>query len=198
VPAAPINPGPPETGIKPDADSSKAQKDAEKVALEKKLAEAEKKLADEKKAAEKSSAKVEPSAPAAVVPSHPPVPEPPKQQQPPPITNDACVVVSVKGPDGLPASGIRVGLMEQPPNPRGSVFNGRTGPLGRWQTCGLTAGSHVSVGVFGPRGALRGGKQGILLVRGQNFVEIQVNNREIDPDEPPSEKGPKRRRFPRP
>ena len=182
-------------------DASKAQSDSERVALEKKLAETEKKLAEEKKAANKDAAK--PEAPAPAVGVAPPQPEPPKQQpapskqQPAPVVSeDACVVVSVKGSDGQPVAGMRVGLIEQSPNPRGSVLNGRTGPLGRWQSCGLTAGSRVSVGVFGPRGAMRAGKQGILLARGQNFVEIQVNRgAESDEEQPfPARKRP---RFPR-
>jgi serine/threonine protein kinase len=194
APAAPTNPSSPETGIKKaDADSSKAQKDAEKVALEKKLAEAEKKLADEKKAAEKSATRAEPSAPAAVVPSHPAVPEPPKQQ-PPPVTNNACVAVSVTSRDGQPVPQMRVAVM-QDPDKSATVFNGRTNFNGRWQSCGLTAGQRIKVGVFGPRGALLGGKQAVLS-SGQNSVEIQIN-RQFAPDEEPFERGRKRQRFPR-
>jgi hypothetical protein len=191
---APTNPGLPETGIKKaEADSSKAQNDAEKVALEKKLAEAEKKLAGEKKAAEKNATKAEPSAPAAPVPSHPAVPEPPKQQ-PPPVTNNACVAVSVTGLDGQPAPQMRVAVM-QDPDKSATVLNGRTNFNGRWQSCGLTAGQRIKVGVFGPRGALLGGKQAVLS-SGQNSVEIQIN-RQFAPDEEPFERGRKRQRFPR-
>jgi hypothetical protein len=192
---APTNPSLPETGIKKaEADSSKAQNDAEKVALEKKLAEAEKKLAGEKKAAEKSAAKVEPSVPAAVVPSHPAVPEPPKQQSPP-VTNNACVAVSVTGLDGQPAPQMRVAVM-QDPDKSSTVLNGRTNFNGRWQSCGLTAGQRIKVGVFGPRGALLGGKQAVLT-SGQNSFEIQIN-RQFAPDGEPFEKARKRQRFPRP
>ena len=193
APATPTNPGSPETGVKkPDADSSKAQKGAEKAALEKKLAEAEKKLADEKKA-EKSATKAEPSAPAAVVPSHPAVPEPPKQQ-PPPVTNNACVAVSVTGRDGQPVPQMRVAVQDA--DKSAIVFNGRTNFNGRWQSCGLTAGQRIKVGVFGPRGALLGGKQAVLT-SGQNSFEIQIN-RQFAPDAEPLEKGRKRQRFPPP
>jgi len=79
--------------------------------------------------------------------------------------------------------------------PGGAPLGGRTGPLGRWQTCGLTSGRSVSVAVFGPRGALLGGRQAIVLTRGQNLVEIQVNRVGNTDDEP--YQGPRKRRFPR-
>jgi hypothetical protein len=189
APAQPTAPASEAVVRKPD-ESSKAQSDAEKAALEKRATEAEKKLAEEKKAVNKNNAKQEAPAPAVLPPA---VPEPPKEQPTQSQTNTACVVVSVKGPDGQPVSGIRIGLIEQ----AGGSFNGRTGPLGRWQTCGLTAGSRVSVGVFGPRGALRGGKQGVLLARGPNFVEIQITKRADRDDDDEPVQGPRRRRFPR-
>jgi hypothetical protein len=193
--ASPSKADTPEAVVKkPETDSAKVV-DAEKAALEKKLAEAEKKLAAEKKAADKIETKPEPSTPAAVAPSKPVLPEPPKQQPAPVVSNNACIAVSIKGRDGLPAAGVRVGVKEEAPN-SGGPLGGRTGPLGRWQSCGLSAGSRVSVGVFGPRGALLGAKQGILLERGQNFVEIQVN-RGGETDEQPFERGRKRLRFPR-
>jgi serine/threonine protein kinase len=195
APSAPTTSSSPETGIKKaDAENSKAQTDMEKVALEKKLAEAEKKLADEKKAAEKSAPKAAPSPPAAVVPSHPAVPEPPKLQ-PPPVANDACVAVSVTGRDGLPVPQMRVALMQEP-DKSATVFNGRTNFNGRWQSCGLTAGQRIKVGVFGPRGALLGSKQAVLS-SGQNYVEIQIN-RQFEPNVEPFERGRKRQRFSRP
>ncbi|MEK6303791.1 MAG: serine/threonine-protein kinase [Acidobacteriota bacterium] len=177
-----------------DAQIAKAQSDSEKMALEKKLAEAEKKLAEERKAAEQSVPKPGTPATGAVVEPQPAAPEPPAPEPASVVGNDACVVVSVKGRDGQAAVGVRVGVMEQP-NSGGAPVGGRTGPLGRWQSCGLTSGRSVSIGVFGPRGALLGGKQGIVLARGQNFVEIQVN-RGGDTDEEPNP-GPRKRRFPR-
>jgi serine/threonine protein kinase len=190
--ASPSRSDTPEVVVKkPETDSAKVV-DAEKAALEKKLAEAEKNLAAERKATDKIEAKPEPSTPASVAPSKPALPEPPKQQPAPVVSNNACIVVSIKNRDGLPAVGARVGLKQE----AGGILSGLTGPLGRWQSCGLNAGSRVSVGVFGPRGAMLGNKQGILLERGQNFVEIQVN-RGGETDEQPFERGRKRLRFPR-
>jgi hypothetical protein len=181
---------------KTDEDRSKAQSDAERVALEKKLAETEKKLAEEKKAADKQAADknaAKPETPSVVAPSHPTTPEPPKQQPPPVATNDACVALSVTALGGQPVPGVRVAVMEQPSG--ATVFNGRTGQFGRALSCGLRAGQQVRVGVFGPRGALLGGKQ-MVLSAGRNLVEIQIN-KELNPDEQPFEKGRKRPRFPR-
>ncbi|HWO02196.1 MAG TPA: serine/threonine-protein kinase [Blastocatellia bacterium] len=175
---------------KADEDRSKALSDAEKVALEKKLVETEKKLAEEKKAAEKNAAKPAAPLPSVAAPSNP---EPPKQQPAPVEANDACVLVLVTAPGGQPASGMRVGVME-PTNPGATSFNGRTGPKGRWQTCGLRGGQQIRVGVFGPRGALLGGKQ-MVLTRGQNLVEIQIN-REFNPDAQPFDKARKRPGYP--
>lgn len=194
-PSAPPGTGSPEAGATAtEEDRLKAKNDREKLALEKKLAEAEKKLATEKEASGDSSANPEPVSPVAVEPSTPPLPEPPKQQVAPAVTNDACVAVSVTALGGQPVRGVRVGVIEQPPNPNATMYNGRTNANGRWRSCGLTAGQRVRVAVFGPRGGLLGGKQAVLT-SGQNFVEIQIN-REIDPDEPPLEKSRKRQRFP--
>ena len=184
-----------EPAVRKPEDVPKLQTDSDKVALERKLAEAEKKLAEEKKASNKNAVKTE--SPVTSVAAPPAAPEPQRDVPAPAVGGDACILVLVRGPDGQPAAGIKVGVIELPHNPRGPVFNGRTGPLGRWQSCGLTAGSRVSVGVFGPRGGLRGGKQGILVARGQNFVEIQVSGG-VDRDDDQQMPGPRKRpRFPR-
>src|SRR6185295_18924412 len=178
---------------KPESQTTKPQSDAEKIALEKKLAEAEKKLAEERKAAEKSPPKSgAPVSGVVVAPPQPVLPQPPAAEPARPAGNDACVTVIVKGRDGQPVSGMKVGVIEQSSGP---VSSGRTGPLGRWQGCGLTSGSRVSVGAFGPRGKVMGGRQGVVLTRGQNVVEIQVN-RVDDADYEPIP-GPNKRRFPR-
>ncbi|MFY9611357.1 MAG: protein kinase [Blastocatellia bacterium] len=196
LPASPPGTGSTEADAKTtEEDRLKAQNYKEKQALEKKLVEAEKKLAEEKEAPGKSSANPEPVSSVAVAPSTPPLLEPPKQQPASAATKDACLAVSVTALGGQPVRGVRVGVMEQPPNPGAMVYNGRTNANGRWLSCGLTAGQRVRVAVFGPRGGLLGGKQAVLT-SGRNFVEIQIN-REIDPDEPPLEQGPRRRRFPR-
>jgi hypothetical protein len=90
---------------------------------------------------------------------------------------------------------MRVAVM-QDPDKSATVLNGRTNFNGRWQSCGLTPGQRIKVGVFGPRGALLGGKQAVLT-SGQNSFEIQIN-RQFAPDGEPFEKGRKRQRFPRP
>lgn len=177
----------------PEEDQLKAQNDKEKVALEKKLAEAEKKLAQEKESSGKNPAKPEPVSSVAAVASTPPAPEPPKQEPAPAVTSDACIAVFVTALGGQPVRGIRVGVMEQSPNAKATVYNGRTNANGRWISCGLTAGQRVRVAVFGPRGAMLGNKQAVLT-SGRNLVEIQIN-RQIDPDEGPVQ-NPKRPRFP--
>src|SRR6185295_5398627 len=135
---------------KPESQTTKPQSDAEKIALEKKLAEAEKKLAEERKAAEKSPPKSgAPVSGVVVAPPQPVLPQPPTAEPARPVGNDACVTVIVKGRDGQPVAGMKVGIREV----RSAVASGRTGPLGRWQSCGLTSGTQVSVGAFGPRGA---------------------------------------------
>ena len=94
------------------------------------------------------------------------------------------MLVAVTDLGGRLVPGAKVGVIEQlPGGGQGAVYDGRTSLIGRWQTCGLNAGQRVRVGVFGPRGALLGGKQ-TTLSSGQNVVELRIN-RTIDPDEQP-------------
>ena len=171
----------------------KAQSDAERVRLEKKLAEAEKKLNEEKKAAENKSAAPEPAAPAPAVTPEPPAPA---ENQ----SNNACLMVAVAGPEGAMLGRFRINVTEQPGS---TVYDGRLNQNGRWRVCNLTAGHRIKVDLFGPRGALLSSKQTVVS-SGINVVEFAANK---SPDDAPStrpnntpqfERGRKRPRFPLP
>jgi len=54
------------------------------------------------------------------------------------------------------------------------MYNGRTGPKGRWRVCGLKLGHKVRVTVFGPRGAQLGTKMQTLNA-GLNIAQIQLS-----------------------
>jgi serine/threonine protein kinase len=107
-----------------------------------------------------------------------PVTVPPPVQKPTPAATTpaedqdlgigTCLIVIVTGPAGNPASGVRVAVTDEP-----SLYQGITGPNGRWRRCGLTAGHRVMVRVFGPGGGVMGVKQEILTT-GRNFVGIQL------------------------
>jgi serine/threonine protein kinase len=78
-----------------------------------------------------------------------------------------CLIVIVTGPGGSPVSSVRVAVTDEP-----SLYQGMTGPNGRWRHCGLTPGHRVSVRVF-RGGAVIGTKQDILT-KGRNFIGIQL------------------------
>ncbi|MEN3333499.1 MAG: eukaryotic-like serine/threonine-protein kinase [Blastocatellia bacterium] len=148
--------------------------DAERAALEKRAAEAERKLKEEQQKAAKNGAP--PPAPAATVVTPPP-PETPKEteSEPPVAQGSTCVIVWISSTTSEPAGGgLRVMVVEEPDTASSAMYNGHTGPKGRFRACGLTPGHRVRVTVFGPRGAPLGSKMQVLKA-GLNIVQIQVN-----------------------
>jgi serine/threonine protein kinase len=103
-----------------------------------------------------------------------PTPVQPLQRPTPAVTTPAedqegtCLIVIVTGPGGNAVPGARVAVTDDP-----SLYQGVTGPNGRWRRCGMTAGHRVMVRVFGPGGGLIGVKQEILTT-GRNFVGVQL------------------------
>src|SRR5262249_22233637 len=103
------------------------------------------------------------------------VPLPPPQPTPfttrpleePDTEVGTCLIVIVTGPDGAPVSGAHVTVTDEP-----SMYQGMTGPNGRWRRCGMTAGHRVTVRVF-KGGNVLGSKQDILTA-GRNFIGVQV------------------------
>jgi serine/threonine protein kinase len=178
-------------------DQQKAQSDAEKARLEKKLAETEKKLNEEKKPAEGKSPAPGPAAPAVVVAPQPATPEPPRQADSQTGSN-ACVVVVIAAPEGMPLNRFRVSAVEQPDTAASIFYNGHLNQKGRWHTCGLTAGHKIKVDIFGPRGALLASKQSVIS-SGNNFIEFAAPDKL--PDKSPGDApafDPARKRFRRP
>ncbi|PYT06165.1 MAG: hypothetical protein DMF60_09905, partial [Acidobacteria bacterium] len=95
-----------------------------------------------------------------------------------------------------PVPHVRVAIVEQPDSAASTLFNGRTGPQGRMQTCGLTPGRSVRVAVLGPQGRVLG-TQVIVAKAGKTFVEIPLQKRMDDASARPF--GPNRKRpFQRP
>ncbi|HKP13061.1 MAG TPA: protein kinase [Blastocatellia bacterium] len=152
----------------PDANAP-PQTDPERVAAEKKLADAERKQKEEQQKAPKNESRPAPEA-AAVTPA---TPEPAQQSdgEPPAAPGITCVVAWVSGPAGEPGAGLRV-LVEEPGTT--VMYNGRTGPKGRWRACGLTPGHTVRVVVFGPRGAMLGAKTQVLKA-GLNMAQVRLD-----------------------
>src|SRR5262249_34984443 len=117
------------------------------------------------------------------LPDNPPVALPPPVPQPTPTVirpieepdneSGTCLIVIVTGPGGGPASGVRLAVTDEP-----SLYQGVTGPNGRWRRCGLMAGHRVTVRVF-KGGTLLGTKQDVLTA-GRNFIGIQVQA-QLDP-----------------
>ena len=111
------------------------------------------------------------------LPDNPPIAVPPPVPQPTPTVirpieepdneSGTCLIVIVTGPGGGPAGGVRVAVTDEP-----SLYQGVTGPNGRWRRCGLMAGHRITVRVF-KGGTLLGTKQDVLTA-GRNFVGIQV------------------------
>ena len=169
-------------------DAATPQSDAERAAAEKR-AEAERKQKEEQQKEEQQKASKNASAaPAPAAAVTPATPEPPQQTDEPPAAAGAtCVVVWVSDPAG---AGLRV-MVEEQNAASGGMYNGRTGPKGRWRVCGLTAGHTVRVVVFGPRGAMLGTKTQVLRA-GLNIAQIQLDR---EPGAmPQSDAGPMRKR----
>jgi hypothetical protein len=103
------------------------------------------------------------------------VPPPPVQPTPqiikptdePDTETGTCLTVIVTGPGGGPVAGVRVAVTDEP-----SLYQGMTGPNGRWRRCGLTPGHRVMVRVF-KAGNVVGTRQDILTA-GRNFIGVQV------------------------
>jgi hypothetical protein len=175
--------------------------DAERAALEKRAAEAERKLKEEQQNEAENETTAAP-APAATVVT-PPAPEPPKEteSEPPVAPGSTCVIVWVSSTTGGPAGGgLRVTVVEEPDSGSAAMYNGHTGPKGRFRACGLTPGHQVRVTVFGPRGAPLGSKMQVLKA-GLNIVQIQVNREpggmqqsDTDNSMPMRKRGPRRLR----
>jgi serine/threonine protein kinase len=78
-----------------------------------------------------------------------------------------CLIVIVTGPAGNAVPGARVAVTDEP-----SLYQGMTGPNGRWRRCGLTPGHRVMVRVF-KGGNMIGAKQDVLTA-GRNFIGVQI------------------------
>jgi serine/threonine protein kinase len=168
----------------------------------KKAADARTKAAQEAAAIEaekKAEAKTEKPASQAGVGTAPSVPAPPvapprgeealpETDHKPSSSAEGCVAVMVVDSEGTPYQGARVGVADLD-SAGGGLHNGRTGPKGRWQDCGFTAGHRIRVVVFGPMGAMVGTQQHTVAA-GRNFVEVRVDRKSQDSTQP----GPKGRR----
>src|SRR5262249_30065214 len=103
------------------------------------------------------------------VPTPAPLPTPlvTRPFEEPDTQGGTCLIVIVTGPAGIPVSGARVAVTDEP-----SLYQGMTGPNGRWRRCGMIAGHRVTVRVF-KGGNLLGSKQDILTT-GRNFIGVQA------------------------
>ncbi|MFL6212387.1 MAG: protein kinase domain-containing protein [Blastocatellia bacterium] len=182
----------------PGADAAKtpsanpSQADAERAATEKKAADEHKQKEEQQKANKNESTTPAPTT-AAVTPA---TPEPPQQAEaePPAAPGTTCVVVWVSGTTGEPmVAGLRV-LVEEQGTASPSMYNGRTGPKGRYRACGLTPGHQVRVVVFGPRGAMLGTKTQVLNA-GLNIAQIQLTREPGAMPQSDAAPFPRRRRW---
>jgi hypothetical protein len=171
APAVASNASPPgATGpSQPDMSKQLDEARAENARLEKKLAEEKK---EEQKKEGQPKADPPHSGPAPSPPVVTPPETPPAQPPPPPASGKACLMVSLKGPQGQPGSNLRVVMVEQSDSQ--TVFNSRSNPLGRVLQCGFTPNRSVRVSVFGPRGALLGTSTTSIGV-GRNFIEMSLS-----------------------
>jgi hypothetical protein len=204
--AAPVVPAPeqPSNPTQPNAstDTRQASEDKKKAAEERRKAESDaaaieaQKKAGEAKAQDKTEKAYSVPPPQATVS----VPQPTIPATPPPANltpaRDACVLVSVVDADGLAVPRVRVEVVDQSDSAASTLFNGRTGPQGRCQACGLVSGHSVRVAVLGPMGGVLG-SQIIVARAGKNFVQIPLQRR-MD-EATPRMYGPNRKRgFQRP
>jgi len=175
-------------------DDKKKAADARRQAEQEAAAiEAQKKATEAKGNAEKKdSTSQQPITSVTATQPAAPAPPPAAETVPPPAAGrEGCVLVTVVDADGLPATGARVGLMDESD---GGRFTGRTGPKGHWLQCGLTPGHSVRVAVLGPLGGLLN-SQTAVVAASRTFVTIRVQKKlDEAPQRMPDRKGPFRRR----
>lgn len=160
--------------------------------------EAHKKAAETKDKADKKDTSPNQPAPAVTTPQPVvPVPPPAADAVPPPATagREGCVLVTVLDVDGMPATRMKVGLIDESEGGGPSArFGGFTGPKGHWQQCGLTAGHSVRVAAMGPLGGLLNSQTAIVAAP-RTFITIHLQRKPDDaPQRMPDRKRPFRRR----
>jgi hypothetical protein len=196
----------------PDSSSAKqpdAQTDNQQTSEDKKKAadarrqaeqeaatiEAQKKAVETKDKADKKDTSQKP-APAVAVPQ-PPVPAPPPAADtaPQPAGREGCVLVTVLDADGMPATRMKVGLIDESEGGGPSArFGGFTGPKGHWQHCGLTPGHSVRVAAMGPLGGLLDSQTAIVAAT-RTFITLHLQRKSDDAAQGmPDRKRPFRRR----
>ena len=155
--------------------------------------EAQKKAAEEKDKADTNNTSQQPPVTSVTVQPVVPAPPPAADTVPPPTSaaRNGCVAVTVLDADGEPATGVRVGLMDESD---GGRFGGRTGPKGHWLQCGLTPGHSVRVAALGPLGGLLN-SQAAVVAAPRTFVTLRLQKKLNEtPQRMPDRKGPFRRR----
>jgi len=188
----------------PDAetDNQQASEDKKKAADARRQAEQEaaateahKKAAEKDKADKRDTSSQKPAPPVAV--QQPPVAAPPPAADtaPQPAGREGCVLVTVLDADGMPATRIKVGLIDVSEGGGPSArFGGFTGPKGHWQHCGLTPGHSVRVAVMGPLGGLLNSDTAIVAGP-RTFITLHLQRKMDDaPQGMPDRKRPFRRR----
>ena len=158
--------------------------------------EAQKKAAAAKDKADKKDTSPQQPAPAVTLPP-PQVPSPPPAADtvPPPAGREGCVLVTVLDLDGVPARGVKVGLIDESEGGGPSArFGGFTGPKGHWQQCGLKFGHSVRVAALGPLGGVLNSQTAIVAAP-RTFITIHLQGKPDNaPQRMPDRKGPFRRR----
>jgi len=205
-------PSPDSSSVKqPDAqtDNQQASEDKQQTSEDRKKAvdarrqaeqeaaatEAHKKAAEKDKADKRDTSSQKPAPPVAV--QQPPVAAPPPAADtaPQPAGREGCVLVTVLDADGMPATRIKVGLIDVSEGGGPSArFGGFTGPKGHWQHCGLTPGHSVRVAVMGPLGGLLNSDTAIVAGP-RTFITLHLQRKMDDaPQGMPDRKRPFRRR----
>jgi hypothetical protein len=158
--------------------------------------EAQKKAAAAKDKADKKDTSPQQPAPAVTLPK-PQVPSPPPAADtvPPPAGREGCVLVTVLDVDGMPARGVKVGLIDESEGGGPSArFGGFTGPKGHWQQCGLKFGHSVRVAALGPLGGVLNSQTAIVAAT-RTFITVHLQGKPDNaPQRMPDRKGPFRRR----
>jgi serine/threonine protein kinase len=196
IPAAPpVQEPSPARQADAQADNQQAGDDKKKAAEPRRQAEQDAAAIDAQKKAAEAKDKADKQQPVTSVTVQPTVPAPPPavDNAPPPVAagQSGCVLVTVLDADGVPATGVKVGLMNESD---GGRFGGRTGPKGHWQQCGLKAGHSVRVAVLGPLGGLLN-SQAAVVAAPRTFVTLRIQKRQDEaPQRMPERKGPFRRR----